>query len=118
MQSENTLARNAAWEAGLTRYRISTPCKRGHIADRFVSNGGCTECVTRKVMKANAVRVPLSVVLPTHRLMTPEQRVELTNYLLTCCDAFHNAQGLDMPLNPSVLRWATEQGRPWTECPF
>ena len=115
MSEENRKAREAAWEAGLTRYTISTPCKRGHFAPRFTSNGGCTQCVNRKPMTANGVRVPMSLVLPTSRALTPAQRVALTNYLARCCKAYHESVGTEMPLHPSALQWAEANGRPWTE---
>ncbi len=36
--------RAAAKIAGLSRYFTSKPCPRGHVADRFVSNGTCVVC--------------------------------------------------------------------------
>jgi hypothetical protein len=30
--------------AGLKRYFTGKPCKRGHVAERFVSSADCTEC--------------------------------------------------------------------------
>jgi 5-methylcytosine-specific restriction endonuclease McrA len=40
----NTAARAAAKAAGLKRYSIDMPCARGHMADRYVSTGGCVMC--------------------------------------------------------------------------
>ena len=36
--------RKEARMLGLTHYRTEKPCKRGHLADRFVSSGHCVEC--------------------------------------------------------------------------
>lgn len=36
--------RAAAREQGLKRYFTGYPCAHGHIAERLVGNGGCTEC--------------------------------------------------------------------------
>lgn len=33
-----------AYDAGKTRYFTGQPCKRGHIAERMVRSGSCTEC--------------------------------------------------------------------------
>ena len=38
-------ARQKAIEAGLTTYNTGKPCRVGHVADRYVSNGECLECV-------------------------------------------------------------------------
>lgn len=37
-------ARSNAAKDGRARYFTGRPCKRGHIAERFVSNGRCVEC--------------------------------------------------------------------------
>lgn len=41
------MRRGPRWEAqaaGLIKYRTDAPCVRGHVADRFVSNGTCVAC--------------------------------------------------------------------------
>ena len=38
------VSRKEALERGLKRYFTGKPCKNGHIAERFVSNGRCVEC--------------------------------------------------------------------------
>ena len=53
------ISREAALAAGLKRYFTGRPCKRGHVAERYVMSGGaCCECV-RLAVRAD---------------MTPEQR--------------------------------------------
>jgi hypothetical protein len=37
--------RDAARDAGLTRFFTGLPCKHGHIAERMVNNGACVTCV-------------------------------------------------------------------------
>jgi hypothetical protein len=50
----------AARERGLPRYFTGKPCKLGHVAERFSSNGECVVCATlraarwRKTAKGNA----------------------------------------------------------------
>ena len=38
------ISRDEARKQGLTRYFTGCPCKRGHIAERLVSNKRCAEC--------------------------------------------------------------------------
>ena len=38
------VSRKEAIERGLKRYFTGKPCKNGHVAERFVSNGRCVEC--------------------------------------------------------------------------
>lgn len=40
-------SRKEAQAAGLLRYRSTIPCKRGHLAERLVSNGSCLECLAQ-----------------------------------------------------------------------
>jgi 5-methylcytosine-specific restriction endonuclease McrA len=40
------MTRAEAKTAGLKRYFTGAPCKRGHVAERLVSNGGCFVCHT------------------------------------------------------------------------
>lgn len=39
-----TITREEAKAAGLKRFFTGEPCKHGHVAERFVSSGGCVEC--------------------------------------------------------------------------
>lgn len=41
--------RRTAQRAGSSRYYTGQPCKHGHLADRFVSNGGCSACINWRV---------------------------------------------------------------------
>ena len=38
------ISRKDARDRGLKRYFTGRPCKYGHIAERFTSNGSCVEC--------------------------------------------------------------------------
>jgi hypothetical protein len=40
-------SRDEAQNNGLVRFYTGVPCKRGHLSERFVSNGACVECVNR-----------------------------------------------------------------------
>jgi len=41
------ITRDEAEAKGLKRFYTGQPCKRHHDCERFVSNGGCVECVNR-----------------------------------------------------------------------
>lgn len=42
------ISRQTAKAQGLKRYRTGKPCKRGHVAERFVSTAQCSVCVGRQ----------------------------------------------------------------------
>jgi 5-methylcytosine-specific restriction endonuclease McrA len=42
------ITRKIAISQNLIRYYTGKPCKNGHIAERFVSSGGCEECITTR----------------------------------------------------------------------
>ena len=56
------MSRDEALQAGRKRYFTGLPCRRGHLAERYTSMGGCVECVNR--------RTPFSVAT-THLPMRP-----------------------------------------------
>jgi hypothetical protein len=37
--------KHVAANSGKTRYYTGKPCRAGHLSERFVSSGGCVECV-------------------------------------------------------------------------
>lgn len=45
MRGLNITARTAAKSANALTYSTGAPCLRGHYADRYVSTGGCVECL-------------------------------------------------------------------------
>lgn len=50
--------RKQAAANGQTLYDAVTPCKRGHLAPRYVVNGGCTECMRLGRLQIAAFRFP------------------------------------------------------------
>lgn len=44
VNSTHARSRKEAKELGRTRFFTGVPCKRGHVAERVVSNGACIEC--------------------------------------------------------------------------
>lgn len=73
--------RDAAWTAGATRYYTGELCKHGHRAERFVSNGGCMDCVNRKVQtqaRSSNVRILAPVIFDGRAPpVTPEELAHL-----------------------------------------
>lgn len=53
--SAEIITRAEARAQGLTRYFTGKPCKRGHIADRFVSSSACVAC-TQKLQNERAAK--------------------------------------------------------------
>lgn len=49
-----TISRKAAKAAGLPRYFTDEPCKRGHIAERYVGSFNCVECQREQPVKRKA----------------------------------------------------------------
>lgn len=39
------ITRTEARAAGLKRYFTGKPCKRGHVAERYLKGGMCIECI-------------------------------------------------------------------------
>jgi len=44
VSEQRVIDRDGARRLGLTYYFTGKPCKHGHLAERFVSFGGCVEC--------------------------------------------------------------------------
>ena len=47
MANHDYITRSKAKSRGLARYFTGKPCKHGHVANRFVSSGYCSECANR-----------------------------------------------------------------------
>lgn len=93
------IERRAAFEIGRTRYYTGKPCKQGHIAQRYVSTGGCTECHNPYVQRRHPLRKDLQpYVCPKFWVpitTTPEQYAALETYLATCIETFFKHQDGD-----------------------
>lgn len=83
------ISREAAYRQGLTRYYLGTPCRGGHIAERYVSNGACVDCLGRRFKRRqNAFSHDLMPYVPTKlwlpRSYTPEDIAALEAYMQRC----------------------------------
>ena len=113
--SINSEARAIAFAKGQSRYTTGQPCKHGHMSERYTVNGGCVACASRFVLKANPVRDVLTLQLPVAPLFTDAQRIAMTNYLARCVASFHEAQGVQCPLDPAAIQLGEANGKAWTE---
>lgn len=50
----NYISRKDARKAGLTWYFVGASCRKGHVAKRFVSNAGCSQCQREQMGKYRA----------------------------------------------------------------
>lgn len=83
------ISRTAAHAAGLRRYYTGSACRKGHVAERYVSNTGCTECVNTQFQFRRNAFSTLLVPFATTRLwtvaaFTPEEVLGLERYMQTC----------------------------------
>lgn len=92
--------RNEAHAAMLKRYFTGIPCKLGHVAERYVSTGGCTECLGRfRKNEAMPITRTLTGYRPTRPLwvasdMHPDNVPALDAYLQRCTNEFTRSLGL------------------------
>lgn len=70
------ITRDDAYAKGLPRFYTGRPCKRGHLAERFVVNGACTSCVNFKRIPAlsapNYAVPPSGYIFPRGVIITPQ----------------------------------------------
>lgn len=89
---KNQELRRAAFEAGKTRYNTGVPCKHGHVAERYVSNGGCVQCVMPFKQTRNAFDKEAAPYTPVglwaRKTYSDVQRAALRDYLQQCIDTF------------------------------
>jgi hypothetical protein len=69
----DVIDRDTAFMEGLTRYFTGKPCSRNHLSERYVSTGGCIECLHPG---AGGKRVKRSYVLHPDDAVTIDATVE------------------------------------------
>lgn len=117
------ISRDAAHANGKRVYFTGEPCVRGHVATRYVSTNGCTECLKRYNRRVNPFskdKVPADFSkLWRSRRLNEAQLLQLTKYLQQCIDTFESH------LLPPVCATCTgthfipdpADMRRWTLCP-
>lgn len=63
--------RAEAAQRGLSRFRTGRPCKNGHVADRYASNGQCVACNRTQALARERVRGSKD---PSYRMYRSVQR--------------------------------------------
>lgn len=86
------ISREAAAIKQLKLYFTGEPCKRGHLAPRYVLNGACLDCLHRHRIRLHPSRrdkIPFNgAQLYRSRRLDTEQLDQLGEYLQKCIDAF------------------------------
>lgn len=83
------ISRQAAYAAGLRRFYTGQPCRKGHIAERYVSTGGCIACLSngfkyRQNAFSHDLQPFISQRLWVRRGLTAEEVPALEKYLQRC----------------------------------
>lgn len=99
MANKSILGRLEAVAVGKTKYFTGLPCKRGHIAERWVSNTGCLDCFRpiRLVQREFGGVMQVQPLLWAATTADPVRVASLTAYLQDCVKAFDHAQGSKLP---------------------
>lgn len=88
------ISRADAAARGSTRFFTGQPCKHGHVAQRWVANAGCVDCV--KKWSNEARKNPIShdlvpyagVTFWRSKRHTPETLLQLNAYVQRCIQVF------------------------------
>lgn len=75
------IGRIDAANAGMTRFYTGRPCKKGHIADRYVANGCCVDCVFKIRRVKGASEDWYTPKLKIGAPLKPEHKTELDRLL-------------------------------------
>lgn len=100
--AELIISRKAAYGMGLRRFYTGVPCKHGHVAERFVSNGGCTACTNpsyrfRQNTFSHDIKAFNSQRLWVHAGLQVEEMPALEKYLQLCIIEFIRHSGKMTP---------------------
>ncbi len=93
------LSRDDAYAAGKTRYFTGEVCRNGHLAERYVTQGACVDCLKKfRKFAPNAYTKrlvpwqPQLVYVP--RGLTTEQELELKDFVRQCVTHWSEQKGL------------------------
>lgn len=81
------ISRESASDQHLAKFFTGKACKRGHVAERYVSTGNCCECLGRyrKDKLLTEIRVAQGELIGsvTYQFLTPEQIAVLDQFVQT-----------------------------------
>lgn len=114
MQAVKTvISRDDAQSQGRTRYYTGVSCKkRGHFSERFVSSGGCVECVNRKRTTTtgyNVVNIQFIIERGWSADLVPRFRVIMQEWAKNAWASVWEAQQEAKRKDLSDLIWVTER---------
>lgn len=110
------LSRQDAYAKGLKRFYTGEPCKRGHVCERFVCNGGCVRCMQftppdRKAgAKGNNIGWPAVGLLFSVPDVLPEEMEAA--FRMIEANGWHNHCVLEMRKDPTLLEKYRTKLRP------
>jgi hypothetical protein len=112
------ISREAAHAAGLRRFFTGNACKRGHVAERYVSTNACIACLGQTFkFRRNPWSKELEPFRPETlwipRTYTPQQRRLLEVYMQRCiyehCKALGLlTEGITLAANAQLERYGVE----------
>jgi len=108
------ISREAAHMQGLKRYYTATPCVKGHDAQRYVSTGGCVDCLTKQFkFRRSAYSHDLGAFTPSNlwapKSLTPEESKALERYVQSCIAEFTKHIGKLTPDLDDAFRMQLER---------
>ena len=74
------VTREAAASAGLIRYFLGSPCRNGHLEERYVHNGGCVQCGRDRKAKREKLYPERFRAKRKRKPSTPEARAKRAEY--------------------------------------
>lgn len=102
------ISRVEAHRLGRTMFFTGKPCrKQGHLAQRYVSSGGCKACVNGMFKKSLGSGLTHDLInfrpqkLMIHAGATREEAIRVRHYLQNCIFAFFKANRPDLQ-TPSI----------------
>lgn len=96
------ISRQAAYQMGKRRFYTGTPCRSGHLTERYVSNGVCIGCINgafkfRQSGISHDLMPFVSNRLWVTRDFTAEETLALDRYLQVCIIEFTKHAGKITP---------------------
>jgi hypothetical protein len=81
------ITRKEALERGLKKYFTAKPCKRAHIAERWVSTKHCVECLRERERNSKRAQLDVRRLLNRDWKEEAKQKYEAALRAIACGDA-------------------------------
>ncbi len=83
---------------GKKRYFTGVPCKKGHVAERYVKNTACVGCLNYTILSDNDVILQFPLVCRVWRDTTDDQLAHWAKTMLQWSDHYWKEQGRELPM--------------------